>query len=360
MARRRAPKGSGSVGYDRDRGTWYARVYVRGPDGQRVAHKTRAPTHAAAEEERKRLVAQYGLDDGDDEPTATLGEYLDQWLPVHERSVRGSTAKSYRTHVRLHIKPLLGGIPVHRLRPRDVDRLVTDRLAAGLSPATVARIVTTLRVALNRAVRRRLLLDNPASHAELPRVETRLVEALTDDRVERILEVTEGTWLGPVVALIVGSGIRVGEACGLDWGDVHEDSGFVMVRRTKTRPRAVPISDDASEALRRHRTARTVVDETEPVFLSPRPLHATEDPRLRPDAVANGMRKLLRKHKLPPTTPHGLRHGVATSLVAQGVHMRVVAEQLGHRDPALTARVYAHVVPQQQREAVNLLNRRKA
>jgi integrase len=56
-------------------------------------------------------------------------------------------------------------------------------------------------------------------------------------------------------------------------------------------------------------------------------------------------------------SPHKLRHGVATIMVAQGVHMRIVAEQLGHRNPALTARVYAHVVPQSQVEAVRALDR---
>jgi integrase len=47
-------------------------------------------------------------------------------------------------------------------------------------------------------------------------------------------------------------------------------------------------------------------------------------------------------------------------MVAQGVHMRVVAEQLGHRNPALTARVYAHIVPQHQVDAIRLLERRQA
>jgi integrase len=64
--------------------------------------------------------------------------------------------------------------------------------------------------------------------------------------------------------------------------------------------------------------------------------------------------------KLVGLSPHKLRHGVASRMVAQGVHMRVVAEQLGHRNPALTARVYAHIVPQHQVDAIRLLERRQA
>ena len=56
---------------------------------------------------------------------------------------------------------------------------------------------------------------------------------------------------------------------------------------------------------------------------------------------------------------HDLRHGVATMLVAQGIHMKVVQSQLGHRNYSLTADTYSHVVPQFQRDAVNQLNRPK-
>ncbi len=57
---------------------------------------------------------------------------------------------------------------------------------------------------------------------------------------------------------------------------------------------------------------------------------------------------------------HDLRHGVASLMVAQGVHMKVVADQLGHSSVSTTDRFYAHIQPSSLQEAVNLLNRRKA
>lgn len=358
MSKRRGRRGEGSVGYDKATGSWYARVYVSTGPGKRVAHKARAISREAAEEERKQLLRRYGQD-GDGDVLDTLDEYLREWLASHGPSVRASTRASYENHIRLHISPLLGGIAIHRLRPRDVERLVADRLRAGKSPATVVRIVTTLRIALNRAVRRRLLVDNPAALATIPRVEPRPVQALTEQHAQRIIETVTGTWLESLVVLLLGSGLRLGEAVGLDWQDVDIDERFVVVRRTKTIARAVPISDDAADALRRHRAAAVRIGPAEPVFTMERRSRKATDDRMRSQSVTHALPRMLEAAGLPRTTPHGLRHGAATLMVARGVHMRVVAEQLGHRDPAMTARVYAHIVPQQQREAVRLLNRRE-
>lgn len=365
---RRGRRGEGTVGFDRTAGAWVARYPLGVVRGRRRYLKARARTEDDAWDALGRLRRQAGGDAGVTTRT-TLDEYLSGWLATHGQSVRASTRASYANHVDLHISPLLGGIRVQRLRPEDVDRLIADRLDAGLSPATVVRIVTTLRIALGRAVRRRLLPDNVAALASLPRVEPRVVEAMTEGQAERIVEATAGTWLGPIVVLILGSGLRVGEACGLDWGDVHEDEGYVMVRRTKTVPRPVPVSDDAAEALRSLRAARRRVEARAPVFTMRRDswgragecLGARGVDRLSPQSVSHGLPDMLEAKGLPRVSPHGLRHGAATLMVARGVHMRVIAEQLGHRDGgALAGRVYAHVVPAHQAAAVKTLNRRKA
>lgn len=363
--RQRAVRGTGSVGFDKVRGKWYARVYVPTGTARRVSHRSWAATEAEAEEARTRLLAQYGLDGGEaaDAHPATLGEYLEEWIAAHGRAVRASTRRSYADHIDLHIVPLLGGIPLYRLRTRDVDRLIADRLKARKSPATVVRIITTLRMALTDAQRRRLVTDNVARYASLPRVEVPYVVPMTEDEAARITEAVAGTWIADIVVLLLGSGLRIGEACGLDWGDIHEDEGFVVVRVTKTRQRAVAISDDAADMLRRKRQARVVVSASAPVFERERRGRGAreDDMRMRQSSVTHALPKLLEAAGLRKVSPHGLRHGAATILVSQGVHMRVIAEQLGHKDGgALAGKRYAHVVPGHLVSAAQKLNRRRA
>lgn len=313
----------------------------------RVRRKSEADAWAALDRMRRDHLV------GVDPTRQTLDQYLQAWLHDHGPSVRPSTLTSYTGHVELHISPLLGGILAAKLRPADVRRLISDRLAAGRSPATVGRIVTTLRMALAQGVRDRVLATN-AADVRLPRVEPKPVPALSEDEAERIMDAVAGSWLEPIVTLLLGTGMRLGEACGLDWGDVDLERRFVLVRVSKTKVRAVPMSDTATEALRKHRAAAKRYGPAEPVFLGPR----TKD-RLSGASVSHGFPELLAAKGLTRMSPHGLRHGAASLMVAKGVHMRVVAEQLGHANPAMTARVYAHVLPEAQQDAVRVLNRKE-
>lgn len=339
--------------YDRAAGVWIARISLGIVSGKRIRRKVRAPTERAAKAELEALRRVYAA--GMQPSTDTLDRYLSAWLRTHRPTVRASTIVSYTGHVTLHISPLLGGIPLVRLRPADVRRLIADRLARGLSPATVGRIVSTLRIALTQAVRDGLVPSDATQGVKLPRVEYEPVAALSEAQAAAITDAARGTFMEALVVLLLGSGIRLGEACGLDQADVDLERAYVLVRRSKTQVRAVRVSDDAVEALRGHLASLKRMGPREPVFVGPR-----SGERLTTATISHAFPRLLEKAGLSRLTPHGLRHGAASLMVAQGVHMRVVAEQLGHRNPAVTARIYAHVTPEGLSDAVRTLNRRKA
>lgn len=319
-------------------------------NGKRVRRKIRAPSERGAKDELDRLLRSYRAGGS----TGTLDAYLEEWLRSHRRNVRLSTFTSYEGHVRLHISPLLGGIPLARLSPSDVRRLIDDLERKRLSAATIVRVVTTLRVALNAAVADRAIYDNPA-RVRLPRVEREPVRAFTFDEAEAIVEAVRGHWLEHIVRLLLGSGIRLGEATGLDQGDLMLDAGFIRLRVTKTQVRAVPITEDAIAALRETLAAAPRRGANEPVFYGVRGRD-----RMRGDSVTQALPRLMEQAGLGHVTPHDLRHAAATLMLTAGVPMRVISEQLGHRNPALTSRIYAHVIPEQQRLAVAALERRQA
>lgn len=270
----------------------------------------------------------------------------------HEPNVSPATMVSYSGHVERHISPLLGGIMVARLQPSDVRRLIADRLRAGLSAATVGRIVTTLRIALGQAVKDRSLPDNAAAGVRLPRVIREPVRALTAEQVVKIRDAIRGDQFEAFYVLLMGSGLRAGEACGLDWRDIDFDRRSVFVRKGKTARavRTVPISAEVVEVLRQHRATAKRVGPREPVFIGPR----TKD-RLVPSTVSHAFPRLLEAHGLPRMRVHDLRHGYATRSVARGVHMQVIADNLGHANPAITASTYAHVAPEHRREAADIV-----
>lgn len=347
MRRRRRERGTGSVYYDRTK----KRYIARWPLGNGRFVRASAKSELAAKQELEQLRRRFSLDG--DPADGTLDDYLAQWLAT--LMVRKSTKVSYTAHVNQHISPLLGGIPVARLRSLDVRRLIADRVAAGLSPASVRRIHATLHAALEQGVRERSLAENVAHGVALPEIERPLIEPMSEDDADRIRDAVHGTFLEPLVELLLGSGLRLGEALGLNQGDVHE--GYVMVRRSKTGQRAVDISDDAYDAIRAHIVALKRRGPKEAVFQAER---RSKSGRLSPSGAYHAFQRALQDAGLPRMRLHDLRHGTASRLLHGGASLKEVAEQLGHRSIQTTDRFYAHIARGRLAENVKMLNRRKA
>lgn len=317
-------------------------------NGHRIRHRRKALTEDGARSKLEDLRRTYGA--GGVDATMTLDAYLREWIAGHGLSVAPRTRTSYQGHIDLHISPLLGGIRVNELRPSDVRRLVADRLKAGKSPATVRRIVATLSIALGQAVDERRLSSNPVSGVRLPRVVRDHVRPLTPEHARKLLEAMKDDLFEPFYKLLLGSGMRPGEAVGLDQGDVFLDAGYVLVRRSKTESRAVPLSALADAAIRMQLARVKRIGEGEPLFLGPR-----SGARLRVDNANAHWRKMLERAGIPPSRQYELRHGAATLMLAGGQPLPVIGAQLGHKRTATTA-IYAHVVPTAQRSALDAID----
>jgi integrase len=277
----------------------------------------------------------------------TVGEYLNAWLRG-KRNIRASTKALYASHLKVHLIPGLGHIPITELQPRHVERFVDG---ISLSPGTVGLILRTLKSALEAGVRRRELPDNPASTVEAPKVRRPPVEAMTDDQRDAIIQAVEGEWLEHIIRFLVGSGCRVGEACALNQEDVMD--GYVILRDPKTVPRATLVSEDGMEALREAIRLAPRRGKREPVFFGPK----TGD-RVTRVSVSHALPRLLIRKGLAPLRPHRLRHGAASLMLAEGWSTKVIAEQLGNTE-RVVAGTYAHLAPGIARAAVASLNVRR-
>ncbi len=353
MARRRLHRGEGSISYSKATRRWEVFFPLGVVNGKRRRVHRVADSEDAANDELDTLRRIFGA--GGDPATMTLDAYLRTWLASYGPSLRPRTRQAYEIHVRLHISPLLGGIVVARLRPRDVERLVAERLQAGCSPATVHRIISTLHNALEQAKRRRSIVDNPADGVMLPRVERDPIVPMSRADRDAILAAVKGEWVEPIVRLLLGTGMRLGEACGLDQRDLDLVHAFVRVRVSKTVARSVPLSADAVAALRLALARAPRRGDDEPVFFGPRRTRAGHFARLQTSSVSHALPELLERKNQPRLHPHLLRHGAATLMLAAGVHERVIGAQLGHRSKSST-RIYEHVVPELQRDAVATLD----
>src|SRR5712692_5519635 len=174
MSRRRT-NGDGSI-YQRGDGIWCAAIVT--PEGKRkyVYGSTRN------EVRQKLTVLVHSKDAGlfVDSRGMSVAQYLDRWLTdVVKPSVRPWTYAGYEVNVRLHIKPVLGRIPLESLSPLHVQSLLNQKLEEALSPKSVRYVRQTLRTALNQATRWGLIARNPAAQVDGPTVERFEIRPLT-------------------------------------------------------------------------------------------------------------------------------------------------------------------------------------
>lgn len=339
MARKRGRRGAGSITRRGDK--WQAQ-WSTTEGGKRV--RTSQTFILKGDAEWWLRQAQRGsIPDVD----VTVAEYLARWLRG-KRDIRASTRALYESHVRIHIAPALGHHPIGSLRPDHVERFVDGLTVA---PGTVGLILRTLKAALEVAVTRNQIPDNPAATVRAPKVTRAPVEPMTRDMADAILDAVEGEWVEHIVRFLMGSGCRIGEACDLDQRDVMD--GYVVLRSPKTVPRATLVSDDGMAALTEAMVHAPRRGPREPVFFGPK----TGD-RADRSAVSHAIARTLARHGLPRLTAHKLRHGAATLMLADGHSIKTIAEQLGNTE-RVAAQTYAHVAPDVARSAVRSLDRQR-
>jgi integrase len=322
------------------------------------------------EVERARESTLDAVEKGEPTPTSrlTLGEYLDRWIEsVRVASLHGKpkrqTYRSYEGHVRVHLRPGLGKEPLARLSVDKVQAFFDGKLEAGCSPANMDRVRATLRIALGRAERQKLVSRNVAKLVELSVPDnSRVGKALDPDQVTALLAAAAHERNGPMLAFLVATGLRLGEAQALRWRDVDEKRKRLQVRHTleqvpsepwalvepKSRPskdRRVPLVSIALEVLRQQRDrqeferkrAREAWQDNDFVFAN----EVGDVTAQR--GVQDAMKRSLKRAGLETDyRVHDLRHTAGSYLPALGIPLTTVQAIMGHSTLAMTAR-YAHV-----------------
>ncbi len=311
---------------------------------------------------------------GDDPTAITVAQFLDMWLErIAKPKIRAQTYRGYEVHVRLHLKPAIGKIPLDRLEPMHIQDLIDRKVKDGLAPKTVRYMHGTLRTALNHAMRWNYLVRNPAAVVEGPRVRQQEIQPLTREEAQRFLAAIRGDRLEALYTVALTMGLRQGEALGLRWRDVDLELGNFRINnqlqrvnhkyelvepKTARSRRSLAIPAKIVDSLRQHKNRQ--LDERRRAGLA---WHDTDLVFARPNGyplsgsvVTHHFQDLLKGMGLANRRFHDLRHSCATLLLAQGVSPRVVMDVLGHSQISLTMNTYAHVLPELRREAADRMN----
>jgi integrase len=351
-------------------------AYGNDPVTGKLRRKTwtfQAHGRRAAERQAARFIDSYEQD-GIVGTRATVEQLLEEFMRFSvSRGRSPTTLAEYRRIVDVVLIPAIGRYPLEELTPHHLDTFYANAMRGpkAVSASSVRRYHSLISAALSQSVKWGWIDRNPAARATPPSAPIERVEVPSAEQVQILIEACQASseHLGMFALLAAVTGCRRGELAALRWEDINGDlitiraSAFSIggehgIKATKTgRERAIVAGPEMLAVLADwRRRQESIADEwgvrldKSSFVLSPRP-----DGGLPANVhtISSAIRKVADSAGLPGIHLHSLRHFAATELLGTGVSARDAADRLGHADPAMTLRVYAHATPERQRRAAD-------
>jgi integrase len=289
----------------------------------------------------------------------TLEQFVKEWRVNVAVNLKGSTTRAAESHLRAHIVPKLGSLPLTEINTKLIQSFVAYLAIGGRSKKTVENVLLTLSSILRVAKSWDYACGSfKLADITMPREGIRKEQrSLTDEEMGRIIAAAPEPF-GTILAVTAVLGLRIGETLALRVGDIDFAKHVIHIRQSvdaATRiPQAVKSQASSADVPMPSQLAarlRALVEKhdgkSELLFVNRRgrPFSANKlrEKQLHP---------LLVKLGIPRGGFHSMRHGAASALLADGATPAVVQRQLRHSDARITLGLYGHVVGDQQRNAV--------
>jgi len=205
-------------------------------------------------------------------PVPLFKEYAKGWIEITvPATCKPSTATDYRSILKNHILPVFGKKPVTEIDQQNVRQFLLKKIADGCAISTVTHFKNVLGGVFNEAVMEKTIPANPAHRiGKLGRKQKMAptVDPLARDELNKFLSAIKKHFPAhhPFVLTLARTGMRLGEALGLQWGDIDFDGRFIWIRRSISRgqvetpknhtDRRVDMSRQLADTLQSLRTQR--------------------------------------------------------------------------------------------------------
>ncbi len=305
----------------------------------------------------------------------TVGQWLDIWYEAHQNNWKVTSRKQREMAIRLQMKPLLGQYKLQQLDKTTYKREFLNVLENKYKTSTVQLLHRLFKVAINAAVDDEILSRNRF---------TKITIGSSEDQTEK-----PGNYFTPAQLVtfldaarhhenitnysyfltLSYTGIRRGEAFGLQWKNIDFHSKTITIERTrdnlgarspktKNSYRTILIDNLLVNQLKTYRkwciekklyNGEKLSDDSY-VFISSQTGGPATD-----NSVMYALKRVIKMTGLPSITLHGLRHTHATILLNRGSNVKVIAERLGNT-PQMIYDIYGHVLEELETETVSLFS----
>lgn len=350
----------GSNVYKRKDNRWEGRFYIKGTKKYRSVY---GKTYTEARDKLRLLAA-------DNTPVGCKNILFNtvvlNWLEERRSVAKCGSVGTYSARITKHILPYFEGRKYGDINAFDVTVFINEKLSEGLSAKYVGDIAMILKSAA-KLFSETTGCENRLAAVKLPRVRTRETNVLTQSEQKllqtKLLELDSDISIG--IYLSFFTGLRIGELCALQWGDIDFESSLLRVRKTvqrvavtggkhktavvvstpktETSQRVIPLPGFITELLAPHRKA-------DGLFI----ISGREKPA-EPRTLTHHFKEILKSAGLPDVKFHTLRHTFATNCLQHNFDVKTLSEILGHANTDITMRIYVHTSLDRKVACMNLL-----
>ncbi len=380
--------------HQRKSGGWEVVYYYDTDDltGKRKKITTYGKTKSEAEGKMKQKIIDLLHGNRVEPNKETVGGWFQEWLTLYAKpKVKQSTYVNYRSYIEKRIVPELGHLRLSKLKVDHLQRFLNQVYAHGnfrspgqpVSPKTIRNLHLMIHSALEQAYKNGLIPKNYAEFVSLPKTTATEMRVLSKQEHQRLIKAIHSSnerWkIGILICL--STGIRAGELCGLQWQDIDFDTQIMKIRRTlgrlatmedssqktelvigtpksKNSMRNIPIPDFLVEHLQQYRFAREMEKLDAEDFYDNRGFILCNEVGMpvEPRTLQDVFKRLLKEAEISDANFHSTRHTFATRAIEAGMDVKTLSMILGHADVSTTLNRYAHVLDDQKRAAMALIN----
>lgn len=386
----RRARGTGGL-YKNERGYWVGQIIVgTTPEGKPKYKRFMNKSQATVIEKMKAYELQSPTKAAIVAEDYTLEEYMKYYLTsVKKNSIKpASYDRDFKTFNN-QVKPRIGHYNIKDITSDIIqNELIGNLMISGYSYSTIHKSFVLVNETLKHALIQDRIVKNPCIAVKLPKKEniaTKEIRFFTDEEIDIFKEQAfkirkSGTPIykyGNILCLIIYTGLRGGELCSLKWGDIDfkkkqirvdsntiavydyddDEEGNIsksrkVVEQSSTKnskKRIVPINEKAEQILKRQKEF-VGGDETDFIVNGDQEI-------VEVSTLTGCYEKIAKKAKIKKALGvHTLRHTFASLAIRKGVDIKVVSDLLGHASVAFTYNTYVHIIDEQKKNAVDLLN----
>lgn len=288
----------------------------------------------------------------------TLSEYVTHWMVTYKKTtVKPPTYNRLMGSLSTLKEYPISDIKISEIYPRCIQEYLNQLVDDGYSISTIKKQLCIVTAPLKHAVSEGIIPRDPTTTIKLPRQDAvshipRDVSAYTSDEQIQLKKALSAvpTYKAALIEILLETGMRVGEALALEWGDIDWMRKSISIRKTivnpmnkgksyvqngaksKTSNRTIPMSTRCFQILQSLKNNNSKF-----IFID------SNGGRISYQSLMQAMKRVCKIAEIEYRGMHVLRHTFATNCYYRGCDVKILSKLLGHATPAITYAIYVNL-----------------